>query len=121
MLQEARSRMVDVETGDVPRPMRTFDVEPPARPRERRGSGGDNGRAVKLPNSKPLRHIRPDVTTQQAPRSAPSASRSAETDWSPATFGTGELLWLGEPSGDPVAEPGDGSTELAPWRRGLRG
>ena len=36
-------------------------------------------------------------------------------------FGTDELLWLGEPSGEPVAEPGDDSTKLPPWRRGLRG
>jgi len=121
MLQEARSRLVDVETGVVPRPMRTLDGEPPARPPERRGSGGGNGRAVEHPSSKPLRHIQPDVTTRQAPRSVPSASRSAQTGWSPATFGTDELLWLGEPPGDPVAEPGDGSTELPPWRRGLRG
>jgi hypothetical protein len=30
-------------------------------------------------------------------------------------------LSLGESSGDPVAEPGEGSTKLPPWRRGLRG
>ena len=117
MLQEARSRMVDVDTGDEPRPMRTLDEEPPERP----GSGAGNGRALKRPNSKPLRHTQPKVSTQYTPRSVPSPSRSAETDWSPATFGTDELLWLGEPSGDPVAEPGDGSTELPQWRRGLRG
>ena len=122
MLQEARSRLVDVETGDEPRPMRTLDDEPSERPGTRVG----NGRAVKRPSSKPspagvpLRD-EPNVTTQQTPRSAPSPSRSAETDWSSATFGTDELLWLGEPSGDPVVEPGDSSTKLPPWRRGLRG
>jgi hypothetical protein len=121
MLQEARSRLVDVETGDEPRPMRTLDEEPPVRPPARPGSRAGNGRAVKRPNSKPLRHIQPKVSAQQTPRSVSSPSRSAETDWSPATFGTGELLWLGEPSGEPVDEPGDGSTELPPWRRGLRG
>jgi hypothetical protein len=113
MLQEARSRMVDVETGDEPRPMRTLDEEPTERPPERPGSAAGNGRAAKRPGSKPA--------TQQSPPSAPSPLRSAETDWSAATFGTDELLWLEEPSGDPDAEPGDGATKLPQWRRGLRG
>jgi len=123
MLQEARSRLVDVETGDEPRPMRTLDEESPARPPERPGSGTGNGRAVKRPSSKParartpLRQTQPKVSTQQTPRSVPSA----ETDESPATFGTDELLWLGDPPGDISAEPGDGSAKPRPWRRGLRG
>jgi hypothetical protein len=127
MLQEARSRMVDVETGDEPRPMRTLDEEPPARPPERPGPGVGDGRAAKRPRSKlapagkHLRHIQPRVSTQQTPPCVPSPSRSVETNRSPATFGTDGLLWLGESSGDPVAEPDDGSTELPPWRRGLRG
>ena len=127
MLQEARSRMVDVETGDEPRPLRILDEEPPARPPERPGSGVGNGRAVERPSSKPdpagmpHRHMQRKVSTQQPARSAQSPSRIAETDWSQATFGTDELLWLEEPSGDPVAEPGDGSRKLPPWRRGLRG
>jgi len=61
------------------------------------------------------------VSTPQAPRSVPSSSRTAETDWSPATFGADELLWLDDPSGDTGAESGDGSTTNTPWRRGLRG
>ena len=119
--------MVDVETGDEPRPMRTLDEEPPARPPERPGSGIGNGRAVKRPSSKsdpagvPLRQMQREVSTQQTPRSVRSPSRITETDCSPATFGTDELLWLGEPSGDPITEPGNGSTKLPPWRRGLRG
>jgi hypothetical protein len=118
--------MADVETGDEPRPMRTLDEEPPARLPERPGAGVGNGRAAKRPSSKPtpagkpLRHV-PKVSAEQAPRSVPSPSRIAERDGSPATFGTDDLLWLEEPSGDRVAEPGDGSTELPPWRRGLRG
>jgi hypothetical protein len=118
--------MVDVETGYEPRPMRTLHEEPPARPPERPESRVGNGRAVKRQSSKPdgaatpLRSV-PEVPAQQTPRSVPSPSRSAETDRSPATFGTDELLSLGEPSGDPVAESGDGPTKLPPWRRGLRG
>ena len=98
--------------------MRTLDDEPPARPPERPGSGAGNGRAVKRPSSKPAPA---EISTHQTPRSVPSPSRSAETNSSPATFGTDELLWLGEPSGEPIAEPGDDSTKLPPWRRGLRG
>jgi hypothetical protein len=115
MLQEARSRLVDVETGEVPRPMRTLDDEPPEQP----ASGAGNGRAVKRPSSKPAPAVA-EVSTQ-TPRSVPSPSPIAETGWSAATFGTDELLSLGESSGDPVAEPGEGSTKLPPWRRGLRG
>jgi hypothetical protein len=120
MLQEARSRLVDVETGDEPRPMRTFAHEPPARPPGRPGSGAGNGRAVERPSSEPAPAV-PEAPTQQPPRSVPSQSPVAETGWSPATFGTDELLTLGEPTGDAGAEPGDGSTKLPPWRRGLRG
>jgi len=121
MLQEARSRLVDVETGDEPRPMRTLDHEPPARPPGRAAAGAGNGRAVEPPSSKPAPAV-PEVSTQ-TPRSVPSQSPVAETGWSPATFGFGtdELLSLGEPTGDADAEPGDGSTKLPPWRRGLRG
>lgn len=113
MLEEARSRMVDVETGDKPRPLRTLHEEPPAPPAERPEPGVGDGRVVKRPSSK-----RPEP---QPPRSVPSPPRHAAADWNPATLGTDDLLWLGEPSGDPVAEPGDGSTKLPPWRRGLRG
>jgi hypothetical protein len=119
MLQEARSRLVDLETGEVPRPMRTLDDEPPARTPERPAPGAGNGRAVKRPSSKPAPAVA-EVSTQ-TPRSVPSRSPIAETGWSAATFGTDELLSLGESSGDPVAEPGEGSTKLPPWRRGLRG
>jgi hypothetical protein len=127
MLQEARARMVDVETGDEPRPTRTLDEEPPARPLGPPGSGVGNRRAAKRPSSNlvsaeiPLRRAQPKVSRQQAPRSVPARSRIAATDWSPTTFGTDELLWLEDPSGDTVAEAGDGSTSIAPWRRGLRG
>src|ERR671911_558918 len=88
MLQEARSRMVDVETGDEPRPLRTLDEEPPARPPERPGRGVGNGRVLKRARSKPgpagmpLGHMQRKVSTQQPARSAQSPSRIAGTDWS---------------------------------------
>ena len=118
--------MVDVETGDEPRPMRTLDEEPPAGPPERPRPGVLNGRAVKRPSSKPApagtppRHM-PKLSARQAPRSVPSSSRIAETDWSPATFGTDELLWLDGPSGDTGASSGDGSTTKTCEQAGVSG
>ena len=118
--------MVDVETGDEPRPLRKLDKEPPARPPERPASGGANGRSVKRPRSKPdpagvpLRPIQREVSPQETPGSVPP-SRIPEADRTPATFGADELLWLEEPSGDPIAEPDGGSTKLPLWKRGLRG
>jgi hypothetical protein len=114
MLQEARARMVDVETGEEPRPMRTLDEEPPARPPDPPGSRVGNRRAAKRPSSK-------RVSTVQSPPSVPAPSPIAGRRWNVAALDTGKLLWLGDPSGDPFAEPADGSTEIAPWRRGLRG
>jgi hypothetical protein len=118
MLQEARSRMVDVDTGDDPRPMRRRSEEPPpaAPPPAPRAV---NGRAAKrqspkpTPAGMPLDRTPPDVSTQRAPAPHPIA----EADMSPATFGTDDLLSLEDLSGD----PGDSSAPIAPWRRGLRG
>jgi hypothetical protein len=119
-------RMVDVETGDEPRPMRTLDEEPAERPLDPPQSEVGNGRAVKRPSSTPAsaeipRRPQPDGFVQQQPRSAPAPSSIAGPRWSAAGLDTGKLLWLGNPSGDPFAEPGDGSARIAPWRRGLRG
>jgi len=111
MLQEARSRMVDVETGDEPRPMRRLDEEPPARPPERPGSQDRSERAVKRPSPKPApaREVQPTVPTP--PPRVPETARTSDP------LETDELLWLEEPA----AEPADDSTELPRWRRGLRG
>jgi len=117
--------MVDVETGDEPRPMRTRDEEP-AGPPDPLVPQGVHGRSVKRPDSRPahagmpLRRAHPKVSTHE-PRSVPARSRIADTDWSSAMSGIDEVLWLDGPSGDPFAEPSDSSTRIAPWRRGLRG
>jgi hypothetical protein len=125
MLEEARARMADVETGDQPRALRT--LEEPSPPPSPGASPVCNGRAVKRPSSKPdaaaTRHAQPGPSTQKAPRSvpAPALSRVAGADSSAATLGSHELLWLDDPSRGMFGEPGDGSTGIAPWRRGLRG
>ena len=117
MLEEARARMVDVETGDEPRPLRTLDEEPATPP----GPRVSNGRAARRPSPKPAaaaarRHrSQPEDPTHEVPLPVPEPGASA------ATFGNGELLWLEDQPGHMVAEPGNGSAEIAPWRRGLRG
>ena len=55
------------------------------------------------------------------PVSDPAPSRIAEPDPSEVTLGGDQLLWLEDQPGHTVAEPGDGSKESIPWRRGLRG
>ena len=122
MLEEARARMADVETGDRPRALRTLEEQPPV-------SLVRNGRAVKRPSSKPAaaaaRHARaqPGPCTQEPPRSVPEPApcRIAGADSSAGMLGTDELLWLEDPSRGVFAGPGEGSAGIAPWRRGLRG
>ena len=126
MLEEARARMADVETGDQPRALRTLEEQPPPSPGASRAR---NGGAVKRPSSKPAAaaarrgQAQPEPSTQEAPRRVPEPApyRIAGPEPSAATLGSHELLWLEDPSRAAFAEPGDGSTGIAPWRRGLRG
>jgi len=120
--------MVDVETGVEPRPMRSLDEEPPARPPEPPASRVSNGR-VKRPSFKaaPVAASRarpePEGPTQEVPPHVPepAPSRIAGPDPSAAKLGDDEVLWLEDQPGHMVTEPGDSSTGIAPWRRGLRG
>ena len=119
--------MADVETGDQPRPLRT--LEEPSPPPPPGVSQARNGRAVKPPSSKPdaaaprRDQAQPEASTQEASRSVPGPApdRIAGPEPSPATLGSHELLWLEDPSRAAFTEPGDGSTGVAGWRRGLRG
>ncbi len=114
MLQEARARMVDVETGYEPRPMRSLAEE---------SAPLDHARSVQRPSPQPApaaaprRPLPPEASPEPAPPRTPMPSQEP----SPPTFGDDTLLWLGDPSDDAPAEPGDGSPDAAPWRRGLRG
>jgi hypothetical protein len=126
MLEEARARMADVETGDQPRALRTLDERPPESPGASRAR---NGGAVKRPSSKPVAgatrraQAQPEASTHAAPRSVPEPApdRIAGPEPNAATFGSDELLWLEDPARSAFAYPGEGSTGIAPWRRGLRG
>jgi hypothetical protein len=127
MLEEARARMADVETGDQPRPLRT--LEEPSQPSSPGVSPARNGRAVGQPSSSPAVvgtrrcQAQPEASTQEAPRKVPEPvpDRIAGADSGAATLGSHELLWLEDPSRGVFAEPCDGSAGIAPWRRGLRG
>ena len=119
--------MVDVETGVEPRPMRPLYEEPPATPPEAPASRVSNGRAVKRRSFKPApvaasrAQPQPEGPTQEVPLHAPEPVRIAGPDPSAAMLGDDEVLWLEDQPGHMVAEPGDGSMRIAPWRRGLRG
>ena len=122
MLQEARARMVDVETGFEPRPMRSLEQEPEP-PSGAAPSRTHDGRTVERPSptpapaaaAAPQRPLPPEASPQPAPPPMPSPEPSAPT------FGDDTLLWLGDPPDDAAADQGDGPPDAAPWRRGLRG
>src|SRR4051812_14974527 len=107
--------MVDVETGQEPRAI--WAQEEAAPPPEPRGAGVRKARAGERPNSSgdgPT--ARAIVSSQRVPRAESDTSPIAGSSSSAATFGRDELLWLRDPSGDTLPEPGDGSTVIAPWR-----
>jgi len=126
MLQEARARVVDIETGAEPRPMRTLDEEPPAPPPDPPAAGASNGRAVKrrkpkpAPVAAPRARPQPEAPARQVPLpvSEPAPARIEGSDPDEPVLGDDDVLWLED---RPETEPGDGSTGTAPWRRGLRG
>jgi hypothetical protein len=128
MLQEARGRLVDVETGDEPRPMRTLEeaLEASGELSPQPGSRVSNDRAVNGASSTPAVAVsrgRPKrkAPVPKQPPPAPAPPPIAEPDHSVADLGTEELLWLEDRPDHSAAEPGDGSRGTAPWRRGLRG
>lgn len=120
--------MVDVETGVEPRPIRAPADDAPTPPPEPPASRASRDRAVK-PGLEPARvaasrtRPQPEAPAQEAPMPVadPAPSRIAGQDPNEAALGDGQLLWLEDQPGHTVAEPGDGSKESTPWRRGLRG
>ena len=107
MLREARARMADVETGDEPRALRALADEPPHAARE------------STPRPRARRPVKPP-SPERPPAPDPAPAPISWTEPSPATLASDELLWLGDPAGDGLAEPGDDTAKTAPWRRGLR-
>ena len=125
MLEEVRSRLVDVETGVEPHPMRTLYEETVATPLEP-SSQVSEGRAVKRSRSKSVRAAasprpQPEDNTQGMPSPVPVPSRVAGPDPTAAMLGDDEVLWLDDQPSHTESKPADGSTGVAPWRRGLRG
>ena len=82
--------MVDVETGDEPRAMRTLQEASADAPQDPAGRWVGNGRAVKRPSSKPTAaaasrsRSQPARATQKAPISVPEPAPSRTAEWQPA-------------------------------------
>lgn len=125
-LTEVRARIVDVETGEVPRAMRPVE-EPaagsravPARPvadepvskpkRTPATARRERAQALRQPIVEPAPPI-PPASTGTPPRPA---------DASQSSLGSDGLLWL-EDQADEDPEKDGGGADEAPWRRGLRG
>ena len=120
--------MVDVETGAEPSPNGTR-TEPTPSQHADAASRVSSDRAVTRHGLKPARITATRVRAQPEARvpeetthlPAPAPDDVAESDVSDAVLGDGELLWLEDQRDHTSAEPGDGSIETTPWRRGLRG
>jgi hypothetical protein len=130
MLEEARARMVDVETGYPSITMRPLDGDrrsatPPPRRREP---------AAPRSPTVPERRVTADRRTPAPPRlpAPPERPVAPATDSSPAALEvdardealpTEDLLWLDYSPAVPFirASSASGSQPLPPWRRGLRG
>jgi hypothetical protein len=125
MLQEVRSRLVDVETGVQPHPMRAPYEEKVAAPLEP-SSQVTKGRAVRRSRSRPVRAAaalrpQPEDSTQEMPSPVPVRSRVAGPDPATVMLGNDEVLWLDDQPSHTETKPADGSRGVAPWRQGLRG
>ena len=114
-LTEVRARIVDVETGEVPRAMRPVEEpappEPASKPRRTPASvRRERPEALRRPVVEPASPIPPVSAGTPAPA----------TDASQPSLGSDGLLWLDDEAGaGPEADGGEGGG--APWRRGLRG
>ena len=122
-LAEVRSRIVDVETGEVPRAMRPIE-EPEAGSRAVPAPAGADANPDRTPATarrEPAQATRRPVVAPATPPAPPArpARPAVPADPSPPSLGGDGLLWLEDQVADD-AEPGDGS-DTAPWRRGLRG
>jgi len=121
-LAEARARIVDVETGEVPRVKRPAD-EPAQAPPPPPADG-----PAERPKRTPARARRERAQALRAPTVEPAATAppvvaetfEADQDDGQSGLGGDGLLWLEDQAGD---EPGgDGGDQgSAPWKRGLRG
>ena len=123
MLREVRARVVDVDTGAVPRPVLPVDPDsmPPSdpgspapqapRPPAATPAGEDRRRrATALPQPAQRAHVPP---REAEPRARPIVAADRADDL--LALAADELLSLD----DSESEPQSGST--APWTRGLRG
>ena len=132
MLREVRARVVDVDTGAVPRPV--LPVDPDLMPPSDPGSpapqapraaattpaGEDRRRRATAQSMPPRRAQVPPREAEPRPRPilAPDGAPRAADDL--LALAADELLWLDDPPSSAASEAPDGRT-TAPWARGLRG
>jgi hypothetical protein len=114
-LTEVRARIVDVETGEVPRAMRPVEEpappESPSKPK-RTPATARRERADAL--RRPVVEQAPPIPPASAGAPAPAA------DASQPSLGSDGLLWL-EDQVNEAPDADGGGADRAPWRRGLRG
>jgi hypothetical protein len=111
MLTEARARMADVETGDVPRALRPRDPDEEAR----LAHSMEGPPPMRRPRPRPVpKRIAPPPPRVPAPPEVPRPPDRPPAD--AEVFVTDDVFWLDEPGAD---EPGD--QEQPRWRRGLHG
>jgi hypothetical protein len=118
MLDEVRARMVDVDTGVQPEPLRPrHDIEaereaartPRGRPRLARDARVEAREAAPPQQASDLAGV---------PGEDGAADRRDEGESGPDTIGNGDVLSLEDSPDDPDTPPASG---LPGWRRGLRG
>jgi hypothetical protein len=135
MLTEARARLVDVETGEPPRAMRSLAAAPPAEspeppPRRTAGAGPPKRAPERRAATAEKREgdVGSPVTPPVAKATAPPVDAGdepliARPESSADSLGTGDVLWLEDSPTDDSASAGErgGGANAYPWRRGLRG
>jgi hypothetical protein len=118
MLDEVRARMVDVDTGFPPQPLRRRrETEPaPATTRPAKRPAAPRPQPALDAGVEP-----PEAPPQESPSAAGEATEDRRIDGDVATPVLSEpdhVLWLDDPA-DTAGSPA--ASDLPRWRRGLRG
>ena len=122
-LADARARIVDVETDEVPRVVRQVDEPAQAAP-----TRPPADQPEPKPKRTPARARRERAQTLRAPAVEPAAppppvtaeAPQHEGDEDESALGGDGLLWLEDQATDDPGADGGGEGD-APWKRGLRG
>jgi len=118
-LSEARARVVDVETGEVPRVMRPKE-EPAPPPRAASPAGEPKPKRARATASRERPTVLRRPSVDPAPPAGPVSPGGPPDGGDDPQLGSEGLLWLEDQAADDPAADGGGRDD-APWRRGLRG